>query len=90
MKKTVIILSSIALVLGLTGCGSGSTEWGIDQSSIPQCNQDINDSSVAISVPAGTPVVAVAPNTQLRIWHYSNGDKLMCVVSGEAVMSGGV
>jgi hypothetical protein len=73
-----------------SGCGGDDKEkWGIDQSSIPKCSGGINDSSAAILVPSGAEVKSVKPDTTVRVWHYSNSDKLVCVIAGEAILKEG-
>ena len=77
----------VTIVLVMSACSE--QKWGIDQSSIPTCSSDRNDSSAAILLPPETTIKAVEPNTKVRIWHYSNSDKMVCLVSGLAVISGG-
>jgi ABC-type glycerol-3-phosphate transport system substrate-binding protein len=86
MKMTGFV---IAAALMLSACGGGGEEWGIDQSTIPHCNSDLNDSSAAILVPPGTTVKSIEPGTTIRVWHYSNSDEMVCVITGSAVISGG-
>lgn len=81
-KATITFLSLLAL-LALSGCGQ-SEHWGVDHAALPMCSADVNDSSAAIKVPSGTMVKALSIGTTLRIWHYSNSDELVCVITGKA------
>jgi hypothetical protein len=87
MKKVLKIVFAVFAAWLLNACGSGDT-WGIDQGSIPMCSSDVNDASVAIKVPNGSQINAVKSGTTLRVWHYSNSDKLVCVITGSAVVGG--
>lgn len=86
MIKGAGLLTAAALVL--SGCsGKGGEEWGVDQSVIPQCNSDRDDASAAILVPPGTAIRAAESGTTVRVWHYSNSDELVCVLTGAALLT---
>lgn len=91
MLQTVLKLTGIAAAaLILSACGGGSSEWGIDHgNALPKCSANPNDSSASILVPNGSTIKKVAPNTTIRVWHYANGEKQVCTITGEAVISGG-
>ena len=81
------------MILNSCGGGGGSgggTTWGIDHKSgkaIPVCNGDQTTTTNAILVQAGQEIEHLRPNTVLRIWHYQNGDKKVCIVQGEAIIN---
>ena len=83
--KTTGFFVAAALVLG----ACGGTEWGIDHGSVPMCNDDPHDSSAAILVQPGTKIEATEPGTTIRVWHYSNSDKMVCVLTGSVTTSKG-
>ncbi len=73
-----------------SSCGS-SQKWGIDQDQnqtnsqkLPVCNGDQKSTTNAKKIKNGTKIAKRMNNTVLRIWHYPNGDKFVCVVQGEA------
>ncbi len=74
--------------LFLSACGSSDTNWGIDRNnnSIPKCSSNIDDTSAAIKVLGGTKVKSLSDDTSMRVWHYSNSDKLVCVITGQAII----
>ncbi len=81
----IAAVSTVILFLG--ACGGGSTnEWGIDSQSLPKCAMDMNDSSSAIIVSEGTEVTATTEGTTIRVWHYENASKLVCVITGSALL----
>ena len=79
-----------ATAMLMSGCGGGGgTNWGIDHGkSLPKCASDSRDSSAAVSVPAGAKITALEKGTTIRVWHYSNSDKLVCTITGSAVING--
>ncbi|WP_456431436.1 hypothetical protein [Nitratifractor sp.] len=80
-QRKIVVAGLIAsATLMLSGC-HGKHAGGLD---VPQYAKDLNDSSAAVSVPAGHKVVASEEGTKIRIFHYSNSDKLVCTVSGSA------
>ena len=91
MKRMINSIAMTVIALFMTACGGGSsTTWGIDNSDfLPTCAVDVNDTSSAIFVPGGTAVKSLTTGTTLRVWHYSNGDKLVCVITGSAIITGG-
>ncbi len=83
----VIAISTVTLILSACGGGS-STEWGIDYGNVlPQCSTDPTDPSASILVANGTRVQKAAENTTIRIWHYANGDKQVCTITGKAMLA---
>ncbi len=93
-KNSLVVIGSLAVVLLLSNCGGDSNNWGIDHSDLPQynsdlpqCNEDIQDTSSAVKVVAGSIVTPLTDDTTLRVWHYENNDKLVCVITGEASIS---
>ncbi len=90
MLNKIKWLIAFLFALMLSSCGGGSTTWGIDQDagkSIPVCNGDIDSTTNAITVKAGQKVKKVINPTIVRIWHYQNGEKKICVVQGKAVIN---
>jgi len=87
MKKVItniIKLTTVtSMALFLSAC-SGKGNGGIDTSFVPECGEDIRDTSASIKVPAGTTVKAEEEGTTLRVWHYSNSDELICTLTGSA------
>lgn len=82
---TIILLNSC----GGGGAGGGTT-WGIDQNSgkpIPVCNGDQDTTTNAIFVQPNQEIQHLMSNTVLRIWHYQNGDKKVCIVQGKAIIN---
>lgn len=93
MKQRVLIgyLTVCASAFILSACGAGDEEWGVDNGSfLPTCSSDPTDASVSITVPDNTKIVALVDGTTMRVWHYDNGDKQVCVITGEAAISGEV
>ena len=82
-KRLVAAASALFALFALSGCGQ-SGHWGVDHAELPMCSPDVNDSSAAILVPSGTEIKALEQGTTLRIWHYSNSDELVCVITGKA------
>ena len=87
--KWLFILSLITI---LNSCGGGGSKtWGIDHNSgkpIPVCDGDRNSTTNAISVNADQTVKKLIDPTVVRIWHYQNGEKKICVVQGKAIIDG--
>jgi hypothetical protein len=83
MMKWTLLVAAMYLLSGCGGKGGGSA---VSANFVPQCAGDAQDSSSAVSVPAGTVVKATEPDTQIRVWHYSNSDKKVCVIQGKAVI----
>ena len=81
-------IAAAALLLSACG-GTGSSEWGVDNSNaLPTCNnEDSNDASASIKIPDGTVIKKTVDNTAIRVWHYANGDKYVCTISGNAVIT---
>jgi len=73
-------------------CGSGGDQkWGIDydqnqSQKLPVCNGNQKTTTNAKKIKNGTKISKTIDKTVLRIWHYPNGDKFVCVVQGEAVI----
>ena len=95
MKTKLYKLTLVLLAILLNSCGGGGsdgdggTTWGIDQKSgkpIPVCNGNQDNTTNAILVKAGQEIDKLMSNTILRIWHYQNGDKKVCIVQGEAII----
>lgn len=84
-KNSLIVLGSLIAVILLNSC-KGNTNWGIDHGGLPQCSADSRDSSSAMKIETGSVLKPLTSDTTLRVWHYENGDKLVCVMTGEASM----
>lgn len=85
LTKAPKVVALLTVALFLSACGgsdSGKTNWGIDHGTVPKCSADERDASVALQVPAGTVINALTEDAKVRVWHYSNSDKLVCVISG--------
>ena len=88
MRAIVKVVMIAAVGLFFTACSGGKNNWGIDNGMIPQCSGEKRDSFSALLVPDGSKIRAIKPGTNLRVWHYSNGDKKVCVLSGKAIVEG--
>lgn len=90
MKKNIDIVIKLgmaaAIAVLLSACsGRGSSNEGSSAIQyIPKCAIDKRDASSAVKVPEGTEVKALEKGTAVRIWHYSNADKLVCAITGSA------
>jgi len=91
MRKVTIVkwIGLTATALLLSACGGGE-KWGIDNSTpLPKCSDDLRDNSAALKVPQSVSVIALEEGTSIRVWHYSNDEKLLCTLTGKAVISSG-
>ena len=98
MKNRLFLVSVLTfLMVTFNSCGSSEdTNWGIDHEkpnqettssiSIPSCNGDKTTTTNAIKVYEKQEIKQLSSNTKIRIWHYQNGDKLVCTISGKAVI----
>jgi len=88
----------IFFVVTFDGCGpSDDTNWGVDHEKnevlqqklskkVPTCNGDKRTTTNSVKVYAKQEIEQTTDKTVLRIWHYQNGDKRVCTVTGEAVI----
>jgi hypothetical protein len=94
MKIIIKMILSIATALFLSACG-GDENWGVDHQGggipIAKCVNNSQDATQAqaISVPSGSIIKKNGLNTVLRVWHFQNAKKAVCVVSGEAFLVAG-
>ena len=87
MKNSILVFSLIIFLF--TACGEDE-KWGIDDepikepiiTSIPVCDNGKNK----IMVYKDQIIEKRQTETVVRIWHYQNGDKMICVVQGDAVV----
>jgi hypothetical protein len=87
--KYIVTTTLIAFVLNNCGGGSDKNSWGIDGESgilLPICNGDKNTTTNAVSLLPTYTIEPLLENTNILIWHYSNADKDICVVTGKAIM----
>jgi hypothetical protein len=86
----VFIILTFSMVV-FNSCGvSEDTKWGIDHETtqqIPRCSEDKNSTKNAIPVYEKQEIEQLSSDTVIRIWHYQNGDKLVCTVSGKAIVN---
>jgi len=95
MKKTII--TGLALIT-ITGCGNNS-HWGIDGNvtqdvkslsitDIPRCNIEALDAveAGAIELSSNSSIKKTEENTELRIWHFENSNKAVCILKGQAII----
>lgn len=90
MKKiTITIMVLIATTLIFTGCSGKSSNDDINETvgiSVPSCGTGSDKGrSVAISVNDKT-IEKTEDGAEVRLWHYPNGDKLGCMITGEAIV----
>lgn len=87
MKKITIIMVLIITTLIFTGCSGKGGNGDINGTvgiSVPSCGTGTDKGrSVAISVNDKT-IQKTEDGAQLRLWHYPNGDKFGCMITGEA------
>ena len=84
-----IIVLSVGILFILNSCGESGDKWGIDHqasTNIPLCDGDKDTTTNAIRVYKNQEIQKLNEHTTIRLWHYQNGDKLVCVVAGEAVI----
>ena len=98
MIKTSVyrLIIFIFTVLTFIACGpSDDTKWGIDHEviqqqkfskKVPTCHGDKRTTTNAVRIYAKQEIVQKNDKTVIRIWHYQNGDKLVCTVTGEAII----
>jgi hypothetical protein len=84
MKRLKILTFLTLAVIFFTACSDKN--WGIDGASIPKCSSNDADSSSAKLIPKGSRIIPTQDGTTLRIWHFSNGDKMVCTLTGNAVI----
>ena len=84
MKRSKILILSTLAVIFFTACSDKN--WGIDGHSIPKCSGNDRDSSSAKLIPKGGRIIPTQDGTKVRIWHFSNGDKMVCTLTGDAVI----
>jgi len=85
MKKLRLLVLLTSAVMFFTAC-SDKGNWGIDSQALPECVGGDRDSQSAKLIQKGSKIVPTQEGTSLRIWHYSNGDKKACVLSGSAIV----
>jgi len=95
----MLLISSCGKKHGVEGIPQEFENVGLDDSCqgeacnplsplmIPQCSDDSRDASVAIKVEANTTIQPSQAHTTLRVWHYQNRDKLVCVITGLAYIA---
>lgn len=96
-KITRIVITGLFLLV-ITGCGEES-KWGIDGEevqnieansvqNIPLCNIGSLDAikAGAIRLSSGSVVQKIGEKTKLRIWHFENTSKAICVLEGQAII----
>lgn len=88
--KTIMykILVTIMVLFCINGCSDD--EWGIDAQPlvpIPSCENNSSDAveAKALLVPSGTVVSQINGATKIRVWHFQNSQKAICILKGEAV-----
>jgi hypothetical protein len=92
LSRILSISLSTIIVLSFNSCGSTEdTNWGIDHEietskQLPVCNGDKNSTTNAMKVYENQEIENLSDDTYIRIWHYQNGDKLVCTVTGKAVI----
>ena len=92
-----IIITGLALIT-ITGCGNDS-HWGIDGNvtqdvkslsvtDIPKCNIEALDAveAGAIELAPNSIIKRIEANTELRIWHFENSNKAICILKGQAII----
>jgi len=95
MKKTII--TGLAFIT-IIGCGNNS-HWGIDGNvtqdvqslniiDIPICNMETLDAveAGAIELSPNSRVKKIEEKTKLRMWHFENSNKAICVLKGKAII----
>ncbi len=81
----------LLLVLWIFFLNACSEDWGIDHQSIkivPTCVGDSSDAvqAQALTVNSGAVISEINGEAKLRIWHFQNTTKAVCVLSGEAII----
>lgn len=88
---TIIVTLTIGsfLIGGCSGKGSisdNNDSNGTDTTitTMPSCGSDTDlGKSVAVSI-NGKTIQKIQDDAEVRIWHYPNGEKLGCIIIGEA------
>ena len=83
--KISLILALLTLLF--VGCGGGGAEGCACQKpvTLPKCN-DTNSSNGYLIKTDGN-ITKVDENTTLQVWHFANGDKVVCVNRGKAMFT---
>ena len=85
IPNTLYTLMLVGSMFVLASCSGDGTEVGATTSELPLCSADVRDTSAAKKVAASTSIESLTEETVVRVWHYDNGDKLACVVTGSAI-----
>ena len=91
MKRGIIkSILSLFLILFLSACGGGEN-WGIDHERnilISKCIKKSRNASEANATIAlkGSIVSKLSDDAILRVWHFQNGKRAICMISGEAIL----
>lgn len=98
IKNSLKITAVGTMALILSACGdsscegsSGSVVLGVSQIAVPDCNstgfatKDARSSQAAV-VSDGTVIYKQSTNAEVRVWHFQNGTKAVCMLNGQAEM----
>ena len=99
-----IIMASIVIIF-ISACGEES-HWGIDDQNtssikavdsqvlinIPFCEKDSMDAVEAgvIILDSVSHIKRIEENSSVRIWHFQNGLKAVCTLTGQAVIQNNI
>jgi len=85
MKKfTIMTIMSITTVLMVSGCSGKGRFSDTNVTIVPSCGTESDKGkSVAISLNNKT-IEKTEDGSEVRIWHYPSGEKLGCMITGEA------
>lgn len=85
MKNITIILITVAVILGITGCSEGDAEFSTSSSRIDvrACTEPMSD---WVNVYTNDQVEATENNTSVMFDHDQDNNKKVCKKSGAAVV----
>jgi len=91
MKNSNIKQIAFTAVMGifLSACGGGSSSNNpppVDKIKVPQCGSEVDMGKSNAKDVTGKTIKKVGNEAEVRIWHFQDGTKLACMISGEALI----
>ncbi len=88
MQFKIVFVITFLLILNACGGKSSSNNSNaqVNLREIPICSKEKNDESKALKISKTSRITPLTKDTKVRVFHYSNNEKYVCVIKGRAIL----